>query len=100
MVKVNSFQRESTVQTVPNHRARSEQKDPKADPDEQKLKKDLEQRYASWKDPAIKSILQNSEVKLKIPTFVLPKIPTWTGRRIVLIGDAAHGKACFEYHVR
>jgi 2-polyprenyl-6-methoxyphenol hydroxylase-like FAD-dependent oxidoreductase len=72
--------------------SRSAQKDPKANPDEVALKKELEERHASWKDPTIQKILQNSEVRFKIPTFVLPKIPTWAGKRIVLVGDAAHGK--------
>ena len=83
------------IAIVANCRVRSEQKDPNADPDEVKLKEELEQRHASWKDPAINRILQNSEVKLKIPTFVLPKIPTWAGKRVVLVGDAAHGNEHF-----
>lgn len=71
--------------------SRSAQKDPQADPDEGVLRRDLEARHASWKDPTIQKILQNSGVKLKIPTYVLPKQPTWSGKRIVLVGDAAHG---------
>ena len=72
--------------------SRSAQESPEANPDEVALKKELEERLASWKDPTIQKILQNSEVRWKIPTFVLPKIPTWAGKRIVLVGDAAHGK--------
>ena len=71
--------------------SRSEQRDPQGNIDELALKKELEERLASWKDPSILKILQNSNIKLKIPTYVLPKIPTWTGKRVVLVGDAAHG---------
>ena len=71
--------------------SRSEQRDPQATIDDVALKKELQERLASWKDPAILKILQNSDIKLKIPTYVLPKIPTWAGKRVVLVGDAAHG---------
>lgn len=73
--------------------SRSAQKDPEANPDEVMLKKELEDRLASWADPTIQKILENTEIRFKIPTFVLPKIPTWAGRRVVLVGDAAHGNA-------
>jgi 2-polyprenyl-6-methoxyphenol hydroxylase-like FAD-dependent oxidoreductase len=71
--------------------SRSAQKDPQGNPDEVALKKELEEKLATWKDPAIPKILRNSEIRFKIPTFILPKMPTWAGTRIVLVGDAAHG---------
>lgn len=70
--------------------SRSAQENSKANPDNAELKQELEKRHSSWKDPTILNIIQNSEVALKIPTFVMPKVPTWAGRRVVLIGDAAH----------
>ena len=72
--------------------SRSAQKDPDANPDENALRQELEKRIESWKDPAIHKIVENSDLVLKIPTWVLPKIPTWAGKRVVLVGDAAHGK--------
>ena len=72
--------------------SRSAQKDPSANPDEAALKSELEKRHESWKGPTIRKIMQNSDVRLKIPTYVLAKIPTWAGKRIVLVGDAAHGQ--------
>ena len=72
--------------------SRSAQKDCDANPDESALKRELRSRHGSCKDPTINKILQSSDVTLKVPTFVLPKMPTWAGQRIVLVGDAAHGK--------
>ena len=71
--------------------SRSEQKDYNATPDEAELKTELVKRHKNWKDPTIHKILENSDVEVKQPTWVLPKIPTWTGMRVVLVGDAAHG---------
>ena len=76
--------------------SRSAQDDPNANPDEAELKRELVTRHGSWKDPAIHKIVKESDVTLKIPTWVLPKIPTWTGKRVVLVGDAAHGQ-CTNY---
>lgn len=71
--------------------SRSAQKDPEASLDGHAIKKALEEKLASWKDPTIPTILQNSEIRFKIPTYTLQKMPTWAGTRIVLVGDAAHG---------
>lgn len=71
--------------------SRSAQKDSTANPDNNELKRELLERLSSWSDPAIMKIIQNSEVALKQPTFVMPKVSTWAGNRVVLIGDAAHG---------
>jgi 2-polyprenyl-6-methoxyphenol hydroxylase-like FAD-dependent oxidoreductase len=70
--------------------SRSAQAEPTANPDSVALKKDLEERHRSWKHPTIMKIIQNTDVALKIPTFVMPKVSTWAKGRVVLIGDAAH----------
>lgn len=70
--------------------SRSAQERSTADPDEDVLKQELIKRYSSWHDPTILTIIENSMVALKQPTFVMPKTPTWAGKRVVLIGDAAH----------
>ncbi|KAK5172064.1 uncharacterized protein LTR77_003701 [Saxophila tyrrhenica] len=70
--------------------SRSAQEQPSANPDAAVLKQELEKRHSSWKDPTIMEIIRHSEVALKTPTFVSPKAPTWAGKRVVLIGDAAH----------
>ena len=72
--------------------ARSAQDDPKCEPDVEKAKKDLAKRMESWKDPNIPKILEHSLKTATIPTYVLPKEKTWAGERVVLVGDAAHGK--------
>ena len=71
--------------------SRSEQKDPHANPDDEEVKRELKKRHESWRDPTIHKILEVADVPLKIPTYVLPKLSTWAGRRVVLVGDAAHG---------
>lgn len=56
--------------------SRSEQEDPNANPDDETVKRELRKAHESWKDPTIHKILEVSEVPLKIPTWVLPKLPT------------------------
>ncbi|KAJ9606559.1 hypothetical protein H2200_008567 [Cladophialophora chaetospira] len=42
------------------------------------------------KDPVIQHLIRESEIKLKIATWVTPKLPTWASNGVVLVGDAAH----------
>lgn len=70
--------------------SRSEQEDPNANPDDEAVKQQLRKAHKAWKDPTIHKILEVSGVPLKIPTWTLPKLPTWSGKRVVLAGDAAH----------
>lgn len=70
--------------------SRSEQQDPDANPDDEAVKRELRKTHEHWKDPAIHKCIESSDRLLKIPTYVLPKLPTWTGKRVVLAGDAAH----------
>lgn len=70
--------------------SRSEQTNPEADPDDAVIKKELQKRHQSWQDPTIHKVLEQAEIPFKTPTWALPKQPTWTGKRVVLIGDSAH----------
>lgn len=70
--------------------SRSEQTNPDANPDDEVVKQELRRTHEQWKDPTIHKCIDASDRLLKIPTYVLPKLPTWTGKRIVLAGDAAH----------
>lgn len=72
--------------------ARSVHEEPKVDPDMERAKKGLAEKMASWRDPNIRKILEHSLKTVMIPQYVLPKQKTWAGRRVVLVGDAAHGK--------
>ena len=72
--------------------ARSAQDSREADPDEDTMHQELKSRLEFWKDPTIQNILQNSRITLKHPTLTLPRLPTWAGQRVVLVGDAAHGR--------
>lgn len=71
--------------------SRSAQAGPTANPDDAEVKRELQESLQSWKDPTIQKIVETSDIPLKIPTWVLPKQPTWAGKRVVLVGDAAHG---------
>lgn len=70
--------------------SRSEQPDPNANPDDEAVKAELRKTHEHWRDPTIHKCIEASDRLLKIPTYVLPKLPTWTGKRVVLAGDAAH----------
>lgn len=73
--------------------ARSTHADPKVEPDVEVEKRELEKRMQSWRDPNVKAILRHSVKTAMIPTYVLPRQRTWVGKRVVLVGDAAHGES-------
>lgn len=73
--------------------ARSAHADPKMEPDVEKTKADLLKRMQGWKDANIRSILEHSHRTAMIATYALPRQETWAGRRVVLVGDAAHGES-------
>ena len=54
------------------------------------IKAALLKRHKSWKDPIVQDIVQKSEVTSIYPTWMLPTLPHWGERGIVLVGDAAH----------
>lgn len=58
--------------------------------DPQGIKAALLERHKSWKDPVIRTIVKNAEVQSIYPTWVLPELPHWGEKGIVLVGDAAH----------
>lgn len=51
----------------------------------------LKERHADWKVPDLHDIINNSGgIDSIYPTWITPPLPTWTGKRMVLVGDAAH----------
>ncbi len=54
------------------------------------IKAALLKRHKTWKDPILQNIVQNAEVESIYPTWILPTLPHWGERGIVLLGDAAH----------
>lgn len=50
----------------------------------------LRERYANWKEPVVKKVIQSLRVKNMYPTWTLPTLPTWERDGVVLVGDAAH----------
>ena len=73
--------------------ARSAHESPDIEPDIERAKADLAKKMESWTDPNIRSILQHSLKTAMILTYTLPKQKTWVGKRVVLVGDAAHGQS-------
>lgn len=80
--------------------ARSAHADPKMEPDVEVSKKALAEKLQSWRDPNVAQILEHSLKTAMIPTYVLPKQRTWAARRMVLVGDAAHGKSVPKWDLR
>ncbi|KAF1931020.1 FAD/NAD(P)-binding domain-containing protein [Didymella exigua CBS 183.55] len=50
----------------------------------------LSERHKHWKDPIIEDIVSNADVESIYPTWIMPELPHWGKRGVVLIGDAAH----------
>lgn len=75
--------------------ARSAHADPKMEPDVEVSKNELKERMRSWREPNIHSILEHSLNTAMFATYALPKQRTWAGRRVVLVGDAAHGELSY-----
>jgi 2-polyprenyl-6-methoxyphenol hydroxylase-like FAD-dependent oxidoreductase len=46
--------------------------------------------HSKWQDPVIKKVLADPAISVMTAKFVTPKLPTWIGDHVVLIGDAAH----------
>ena len=54
------------------------------------IRRQLQKRHAGWKDPVIRKIVDEAAVESIYPTWIMPDLPTWHARGVVLIGDAAH----------
>lgn len=62
----------------------------KRDFDNEDIVRQLRKRHAGWTDPVIQKIVDTAAVESIWPTLLMPELPTWHARGIVLIGDAAH----------
>ena len=58
--------------------------------DADKMRTQLKKRHGWWKDPVIKSIIDDVHVEHVWPTWTVPPLPHWGKDGVVLIGDAAH----------
>jgi 2-polyprenyl-6-methoxyphenol hydroxylase-like FAD-dependent oxidoreductase len=54
------------------------------------IKASMRERHGNWADPVIRDIVSKAEVDSIYPTWVLPDLPHWGEKGIVLVGDAAH----------
>ncbi|OCL08322.1 hypothetical protein AOQ84DRAFT_388938 [Glonium stellatum] len=67
-------------QTVPNRKTL----------DVAAVKKQLQDRHRSWKDPVIQDIIKTVDFDSILPTWVTPSLPHWGEKGLVLIGDSCH----------
>lgn len=58
--------------------------------DREVLRAHLLERYGDWSSPVIARIIEAADDSLQLPTYVMPKLPTWAGDGLLLVGDAAH----------
>ena len=58
--------------------------------DKEAVRNQLRERHSKWQDPFIKKVLTDPPVSVMTATYITPKLETWTGDRVVLVGDAAH----------
>jgi len=58
--------------------------------DKEAIHAQLLERHSKWQDPVIQKVLADPVISVMTATFVTPKLSTWTGDGIVLVGDAAH----------
>ncbi|KAI4108927.1 MAG: hypothetical protein LQ339_002045 [Xanthoria mediterranea] len=54
------------------------------------IRRQLQKRHAGWQDPVIRKIVEEAVVESVYPTWIMPDLPTWYARGVVLIGDATH----------
>lgn len=60
------------------------------DIDPRDIKYALLERHKHWKDPIVQDTIANADVESIYPTWIMPELPHWGEKGIVLIGDAAH----------
>ncbi|KAL8768228.1 MAG: hypothetical protein Q9209_005457 [Squamulea sp. 1 TL-2023] len=58
--------------------------------DRQDIRRQLKERHAGWKDPVVRKTVDEAVIDSVYPTWIMPDLPTWHTRGIVLVGDAAH----------
>ncbi|KAL8813303.1 MAG: hypothetical protein Q9200_000373 [Gallowayella weberi] len=58
--------------------------------DKEDIQRQLKERHAGWKDPVVRKIVDAAVTDSVYPTWIMPDLPTWHARGLVLIGDAAH----------
>lgn len=58
--------------------------------DQVDIRRQLRKRHAGWTDPVIQKVVDEAVVDSIYPTWIMPNLPTWHARGVVLIGDAAH----------
>jgi hypothetical protein len=54
------------------------------------IRQQLRERYGTWSDPVIKTIITNMTTDRVYPIWTTPDLPHWGRAGAVLLGDAAH----------
>lgn len=58
--------------------------------DKADIRRQLQARHATWKDPVIRGIVADATIDSIYPTWTTPTLPSWGNNGMVLVGDAAH----------
>lgn len=58
--------------------------------DAEEIRRQLQERHGSWKDPVIQSIIKNMQTDRIYPIWTTPSLPHWGAKGAILLGDAAH----------
>lgn len=58
--------------------------------DTEEIRRQLQERHGTWKDPVIQSIIENMTTDRAYPIWTTPNLPYWGDAGAVLLGDAAH----------
>lgn len=58
--------------------------------DTEEIRKQLQERHGTWKDPVIQSIIEKMTTDRVYPIWTTPNLPHWGETGAVLLGDAAH----------
>ena len=58
--------------------------------DTEEIRRQLQERHGTWKDPVIQSIIEQMTTNRVYPIWTTPNLPYWGVAGAVLLGDAAH----------
>jgi 2-polyprenyl-6-methoxyphenol hydroxylase-like FAD-dependent oxidoreductase len=58
--------------------------------DADEIRRQLQERHGTWKDPVIQKIINDPKTDRIYPVWTTPNLPHWGQRGTVLLGDAAH----------